>query len=352
MLRGFNRRNRTNGQRGFRNRISNGMRRVGSFFNRSRRVGIQDPPNNVKHQNNLEDPPPPDVLTRIPSYNSTYTIDTEGDKYLSSLTNGYYDNFVKTVNEEQTHAIDVYQIVKECEIIHKALDIGKLELYNKVAQELHKLPYNGTDDENKAMEYIRERTIPPNYVKIVKDLDDLFETVPVTPVPLTTYRCYAWNIGLDELQKLFDPTNKDSNKRYISTSLSRLLVEKWCINGNKKLRIRILIPQGSKGVVPLLLFKKENFRQNEITLARTGGLKYSGFNDNNNYPICVYVKDKTESIDQYIPMIKAGNYNLIKKDPHFNESPVSNLYVQNLNYEFLGGKRTTKKRKFVRRNFQ
>lgn len=232
------------------------------------------------------------------------------------ITNGYYDNFLDSINKKQKDAVNVYQNVNQCDIMHKALDLGQLSLYNKVAHDLHESTYVGeTEDEKVAVEFIRSKTLVPNYVETVNELDALFNTLPPTPVPMTTYRCYANGIDLERLKELFNDS-PDNNKRYVSTSLSRSLVEQWCEKGNTRLRICILIPKGSMGVLPLLLFKKENFRQNEITLPRNCALKYSGFNHFiHGYPIFVYVKDKRESIEEYIPMIEDNNYNLVKPIP-------------------------------------
>ena len=258
-------------------------------------------------------PPMPPPMERQFTYDTKYKKDTEGEAFLRLITGGYYDNFLDNISKEQEDAINVYQNVNQCDIMHKALDLGQLELYNKVAKDLNQSTYVGKDkEEQDAIDFIRSKTTVPDYVETVNDLDELFDSLPPTPVTLTTYRCYANYIDLERLKELFQDT-PSSNKRYVSTSLSRSLVEQWCAKGNTRLRICILIPKGSMGVLPLLLFKKENFKQNEITLPRTCALKYSGFNhDLYGYPIFVYVKDKSESIDDYIPMIEEGNYNLVK----------------------------------------
>ncbi len=308
-------------------------------------------------------PPPerPPKLNVTYSYDNKQKHDTEGEIYLRDLSSGYYDNFLDNLSSEQFDAINVYQNVNQCDIMHKALDIGQLVLYNKVSHDLNELPYNGTPQENEARDFIRSKTIVPDYVETIRELDNLFDIVPPTPVSLTTYRCYANYINLERLKELFnDIPNPElginSNKRYVSTSLSRKLVEKWCEKGDSKLKICILIPQGSKGVIPLLLFKKENFRQNEITLPRNCALKFSGFNHiKHKYPIFVYVKNKSESIDEYIPMIESGNYNLIrtpikpsktviirKRVPEPNRPIITSNRIES-SYDKLGGKRKTRK---------
>ena len=293
----------------------------------------------------------PPKLNANKSYDSSYDTDTEGEKYLSYITDGYYDNFLDNMSNAQYDAINVYQDVNQCDIMHKALDIEQLVLYNKVSHDLNELPYNGTPQENDARDFIRSKTTVPDYVETVRELDNLFDIVPPTPVSLTAYRCYANYIGLERLMELFnDPPNPDlkinSNKRYVSTSLSRELVEKWCEKGDSKLKICILIPQGSKGVIPILLFKKENFRQNEITLPRNCALKFSGFNHEiHKYPIFVYVKNKSDSIDEYIPMIESGNYNLIKRFKPIIRRRVPEPAPRRFEtrYESMGGKRKTVK---------
>jgi hypothetical protein len=76
-----------------------------------------------------------------------------------------------------------------------------------------------------------------------------------------------------------------------------------------------------------LLFKKENFRQNEVTLPRTSALKFSGEYrevEGYKYPIFVYVKNKAEPIDKYLEQIRAGNYNLERpaNEPDYAPAPV------------------------------
>lgn len=201
----------------------------------------------------METPPPmPPDLSRQLTYDTKYTKDTEGESFLRLITGGYYDNFLGNISKEQEAAINVYQNVNQCDIMHKALDLGQLELYNKVAHDLNVFPYQGIPEEKEAIDFIRSKTSVPDYVETVKTLDNLFDSIPPTPVTLITYRCYANYINLERLRELFNDTPNpslhiNSNKRYVSTSLSRALVEQWCEKGDTRLRICILIPKGSNG---------------------------------------------------------------------------------------------------------
>jgi hypothetical protein len=114
----------------------------------------------------------------------------------------------------------------------------------------------------------------------------------------------------------------------------------------------ILIPKGSRGVLPLLLFKKENFRQNEITLPRTCALKFSGEYrevEGYKYPVFVYVKNKAEPIDKYLEQIRAGNYNLVRpeNEPDYAPAPAPparSMFSMSARVG-TGGKRKTKRKR-------
>ncbi len=137
----------------------------------------------------FESPPAPLVLERQLTYDTKYDKDTEGEAFLRLLTDGYYDNFLDSISEKQKTAVNVYQNVNQCDIMHKALDLGQLTLYNKVAHDLHESTYVGqTEAEKTAIEFIRSKTTVPNYVETVNDLDSLFDSLPPTPVAMTTYR--------------------------------------------------------------------------------------------------------------------------------------------------------------------
>ena len=140
---------------------------------------------------------PPDLSKQL-TYDTKYNKDTEGEAFLRLITNGYYDTFLDNISKEHDAAINVYQNVNQCDIMHKALDLSQLELYNKVANDLNQRTYVGKDkEEQDSIDFIRSKTTVPDYVETVNDLDKLFDSLPPTPVTLTTYRCYANYINLE-----------------------------------------------------------------------------------------------------------------------------------------------------------
>jgi len=300
----------------------------------------------------------------VRTYDSGHNTDEEGAIYLKELSGRHYDDFLSQIegDKEKSNAINVYQNVSQCDIMHKALDLGQLPLFNRVSRQLNSTVYSKlikSPGEKFAIDFILSKTTVPDYEKTVEVLDKIFEMVPETPAPMITYRCYANFINLELASHLFDDPPSpiiSTNKRYISTSLSRELVDKWCKYGDTKFKLCILIPKGSRGVLPLLLFKKENFRQNEITLPRTSALKFSGEYrevEGYNYPVFVYVKNKAEPIDKYLAQIRAKDYNLVRpeNEPDYAPAPVPvpaparSMFSLTRSARVGSGKRKTKRKR-------
>ena len=145
----------------------------------------------------------------------------------------------------------------------------------------------------------------PNVEETIDTLDNIFPAILAITKPLITYRCYSNYINEAKLNQLFLPDNPAKNKRYISTSLSFKMVTEWCEEGDTKFRICVYIPEGTK-VIPVVFFKYDNVKQNEMLLPRTGALKPTGLiHPIHNVPFYVYVNNYTDPIDSHINDIRS-----------------------------------------------
>jgi len=295
------------------------------------------------------------LLMRQPSYD-TYTAhsgdDELGEEYLSKISRDAYSNFTKKFSRQEVSAIDVYQS-KLFYMMNYALEKDKLADLNRVARILNEfqLPESATPIEIEFRDMIKKQHSLPDFISTVRVLDNLFESMPPSKIPLVGYRCYGEHIfirnvggplvsrrpGQSSDTLMFGPGS--SNKRYISFSLSKKMVEDWCdpkkSRNAQSLQIFIIVPQGTRGVLPLFLFKKEYYRQNEITLSRKGHLLNTGLFHHKGCPIFIYTESPTEDIAPYLNQIQAGDYNLIKPEQVYH----------------FGGKRNKTKRNKNRLNF-
>jgi hypothetical protein len=248
------------------------------------------------------------TLSREKSYDSTYTGNTEGTEYIDLRETRPLLDALEQLTPGQKKAIDMYQIVPHCDMIHAALDTGNVEEYTRIANKITSDiddSYSGNDKyifDNIKRNYNLDI---PNYADTIRDLDSVFDAIPSINTPLFVYRCYANWVTENRLDRfLFNPANPTNNKRYISTSLSFKMVTSWCQEGDSKLRICIYIPPSSK-VLPILYFKFKNVKQNEMLLPRTAVFKNTKLvHPTHNIPIYVYVPTYDIPIDEHIQDIR------------------------------------------------
>jgi hypothetical protein len=197
---------------------------------------------------------------------------------------------------------------------------------------------------------LRKRTIvQKENLDLVEALDVVLDNAPTTAHAFKCYKCYKNNVTPEQIESW------PSNGSYLSTSLSQEFAEKWCVGGNyKKLPVKrqffksrtagypsvglvicIIVPENSKGVVPMFVEHFENFKQNEIVLHRKGKLINTNYLDNNGYPIFIYSfgDELNVQIDQY--------RDLFTEPPTLNRSQMSSRSTQ---VHAIGGK-TRKKRR-------
>jgi hypothetical protein len=303
--------------------------------------------------------PPAPTLVREKSYDSTYKDKIKGTEYLEFQANQIaLLNALDRLSPEQKKAIDIYQTVVFCNIIHKALDMQKIpqvtEIVNKLKADIEVNSYSS--DELDIFKYIKYqlKLDLPNVEETIHTLDNIFSAILPITKPLITYRCYSNYINEAKLNQLFLPDNPYKNKRYISTSLSFKMVTEWCEEGDTKFRICVYIPEGTK-IIPVVFFKYENVKQNEMLLPRTGALKPTGLiHPIHNVPFYVYVDNYADPIDAHIEDIRSKfNIPIVPNKHPFLTKRTGDLRRRILSQERLGtgfgGKYTRKLRKKIKR---
>jgi hypothetical protein len=212
-------------------------------------------------------------LIRQASYDGFSPTDKEGIEYFKThvdtdLKFDTYFNYLKRPQQGRLlNAIDIYQL--DSTFINEDLRLGK------------------TDG------------------SIIRALDLAIQRAPPTSKHFMTYRCYKYNMTPKKINAL------SSNLNYLSVSVSRRIVEDWCLGGQYQFQdgvfreknivkegidtptrvglvISIIIPTNSKGVLPIVYGKLKNSKLNEVILHRTGKLINTNKIDRNGYPIFIF----------------------------------------------------------------
>lgn len=242
-------------------------------------------------------------LNRQTTYDTFSNTDQDGIDYFKTHVdedlrfNTYFDYLTDPKQGRLLNAIDIYQL--DSTFINEDLRLGK------------------TDG------------------SIIKTLDLAIQRAPPTSKPFMAYRCYKYKMTPKKINEL------SSNLNYLSVSVSRRIVEDWCVGGiyqyqNDVFRektivkegvetftqlglvISIIIPGNSKGVLPIVYGKLKNSKLNEVILHRTGKLINTNKIDKYGYPIFIF--KSLESTDP--KLLDLSQYKeLLGSEPFEDQTP-------------------------------